>query len=321
MKTARRSDGLLPSNDTIKLIELLEAKQAPTEGEKLLRELAAIKPISWTRARNTITKLSNYGLFQKVGASEFEIGKCEYSSWLEAIAGKVAVELTYILSASNSWSCMRLDVGTGALKIDSLLLPAMNDGLGMWITDFGIAARASISDRLWAVAPRYESRFLKGVGKANKHPRRAKSAEKLASELEMKARLGEAAEEWVLEYERQRLSGHPLQGQIRRVSIDDVAAGYDIVSFASPASLQHDLFIEVKSHGATKLFHWSRNEIAVAREFGESYALYLIDRHLCDAPNYEPHVILGPTPEMFSAKGSGWTVEATSFEHIALPDE
>ena len=286
----------------------------------MLRDLAAIKPISWTRARNTINKLTNYGLLQKVGTSEFEIGECESSSWLEAIAGKVIIELTDILTAANAWSCVRLDVGTGAIKIDSLLLPSMNDGLGMWITAFGIAARASISDRLWAVAPKYKSRFLNGVGEANKYPRRAKSAEKLAAELEAQARLGEAAEEWVLHYERQRLSEHPLQEQIRRVSIDDVSAGYDILSFASLASLQHDLFIEVKSHGATKLFHWSRNEIAVAREFGESYALYLIDRQQCDAPNYEPHVIPGPTPEMFSAAESGWTVEATSFEHIALPD-
>lgn len=321
MKTARRSDGLLPSNDTITLIELLEAKETPTKGEKLLRDLAAIKPISWTRARNTIAKLSSYGLIQMVGTSELEIKQCGSDSWLEVIAEKVAIEFMDILTAASAWSCMRFEVGAGVIKIDSLLLPAMNDGLGMWITDFGVAERVSISDRLWLVAPKYKSGFLSGVGKANKkHRRRAKSAENLASELEAQARLGEAAEEWVVQYERQRLSEHPLLDQVRRVSIDDVSAGYDILSFASPASLRHDLFIEVKSHGTSKRFHWSRNEIAVAREFGESYALYLIDRNQCHAPNYRPHIISGPTPEMFSAAESGWTVEATSFEHVALPE-
>lgn len=321
MKTARPSDGLLPSNDTITLIELLEGKKAPTKGEKLLRDLAAVKPISWTRARNTIAKLSSYGLVQVIGTSELEIRQCGPGSWLEVIAEKVAIELTDILTTANAWSCMRFEVGAGAMRIDSLLLPAMNDGLGMWITDFGVAERASISDRFWLVAPEYKSCFLSGVERANKqHSRRAKSVEKLASELEAQARLGEAAEEWVLQYERQRLSEHPLKNQVRRVSIDDVSAGYDILSFASPASLRHDLFIEVKSYGTTKRFHWSRNEIAVAREFGECYALYLIDRNQCDVPNYKPQIILGPTPEMFSAAESGWTVEATSFEHIALPE-
>ncbi len=320
MKTARRSDGLLTSNETITLIELLEEKKTPTTGEKLLRELAAVRPILWTRARNTIAKLSSYGLVRVVGTSELEIRQRGPGSWLDLIAEKVAIELTDILTTANAWSCMRFEVGAGVIRIDSLLLPAMNDGLGMWITDFGVAERASISDRFWRVVPEYKNCLLTGVEEANKqHSRRAKSAEKLASELEAQARLGEAAEEWALQYERQRLSEHPLLDQVRRVSIDDVSAGYDILSFASPASLRHDLFIEVKSHGTSKRFHWSRNEIAVAREFGESYALYLIDRNQCHAPNYRPHIISGPTPEMFSAAESGWTVEATSFEHVTLP--
>jgi hypothetical protein len=112
--------------------------------------------------------------------------------------------------------------------------------------------------------------------------------------------------------------GHPLRDQIRLVSKEDVAAGYDIASFATISSLQHDRFVEVKSHGETKLFHWSRNEIATAREFGEDYALYLVDRTKMMELAYEPHVIVGPTPEMFDRPGSGWRVEATSFEHVAL---
>ncbi len=114
------------------------------------------------------------------------------------------------------------------------------------------------------------------------------------------------------------MRGHPLLDQIRRISLNDVGAGYDIASFAGSTSLEHDLFIEVKSHGAQKVFHWTRNEIATAREFGESYALYLVDRTRSDVPGYVPHIITGPTPEMFHGPESGWSVEATSFEHTAI---
>src|SRR3546814_14278892 len=95
-------------------------------------------------------------------------------------------------------------------------------------------------------------------------------------------------------------------------------SGYDIVSFASVHSIRHNRFIEVKSHGERKVFHWSRNEIATAVEFGEDYALYLVDRDRCEQAGYSPHMITGPTPEMFALPDSGWRVEATSFEHVEI---
>lgn len=321
MSDARPSDGLLPASATIALIELLTARSSPTATERLIRDLAALTPISWSRARNTIAKLVAYGVIRPAGANAVTIGTKAAPDWRIEIAQHVASELTISLTRSNAWSCLRLGHATGTMTIDAMLLPSLPDGLGMWITDFGVANRHSAATRLWAVAPDHRSVFLSGARDANQAvPRRSKSAERLAAELARQAEDGAAAEEWVVAFERQRLLGHPLKEQVRRVSMDDVAAGYDILSFTSTTSLRHDLFIEVKSHADRKAFHWSRNEIATAREFGDAYALYLIDRTRCAEDGYIPHIIMGPSPEMFASLDSGWRVEATSFEHIAVSD-
>src|SRR3546814_1902936 len=124
----------------------------------------------------------------------------------------------------------------------------------MCLTDFTIAQRAAVQTRFWTVFSDHNDAFLTGARDANKKtPRRAKSAERLAADLARQAEAGAAAAIWVVQYERERLSGHPMQEQIRRVSEDDVSAGTDLVSFASVHSIRHDRFIEVKSHGERKV--------------------------------------------------------------------
>ncbi|QBX99471.1 DUF3883 domain-containing protein [Rhodophyticola sp. CCM32] len=321
MSTVRPSDGLLSASDTIRLIELLAKRSSPVDGEALLFDLAATSPISWSRARNTIAKLSSYGMVRQAGPSSLEVAKPQTKDWSNAIVAQLAQDLAARITRDNAWSCLKRESTSGEFRIDSMTLPSLEDGLGLWITEFGIATRSSFAARYWTVVIEHQHLFLAEATNANrKLPRRSKSAARLAADLERQAHHGEAAEKWVLEFERRRLSKHPLRDQIRRISIDDVAAGYDILSFASEGSLNHDLFIEVKSHGVTKLFHWSRNEIATAREFGQEYALYLVDREQTSKAEYSPHIIMAPYPEMFSSPDSGWKVEATSFEHVALHD-
>lgn len=321
MNAARPSDGLLPAGLTIAMVELLASRPDGTSIEHLLKDLAATYSISWSRARNTVAKLISYGLFETDAKSlvRLALGECkDVPGW---IAKRVVSEYTELLTKADAWSCIGRDPTTGHLTVDAMTLPATQDGLAMWLTDFAIVRRATVQTRFWTVYEIHNEAFLTGARVANKRtPRRAKSAERLAADLARQAEAGAAAEIWVVQYELERLSDHPLRDQIRRVSEDDVSAGYDIVSFASVHSIQHDRFIEVKSHGERKLFHWSRNEIATALEFGEDYALYLVDRHRCEQPGYSPHIITGPTPEMFALSDSGWSVEATSFEHVAILD-
>lgn len=316
MNVARPSDGLLPAGSTIALVELLAKRPHGTAVEHLLRDLAASMPISWSRARNTVAKLISYGLIQTSdGTVALTADPKDWRAWL---AHCVVSDLTARLTQANAWSCVGRDPRTGELSIDAMILPPIHDGLSMWVTDFAIAERTSVQSRFWRVAGEYAGAFLEGARDANKRaPRRAKSAERLMADLAHQAEVGAAAEAWVVEFERERLRDHPLRDQIRQVSSEDVSAGYDIISFASVLSIRHDRFIEVKSHRERKVFHWSRNEIATAKEFGEEYALYLVDRGRWEQTSYAPQVITGPTPEMFAAVGSGWRVEATSFEHTA----
>lgn len=319
MNAVRLSDGLLPASATIAMIEMLALRSAPTEVEHLIRDVSAVMPVSWSRARNTVAKLATYGMIQFVDSTSILVTKPRTRSWRAVIAERIASELANLLTIYKAWFCLRVDITTGKLAIDSRILPSMPDGLGMWIIDFGVAERISIVARYWTIASEHRPAFIFAARSANQtSPRRAKSAERLAAELAQQAADGAAAEEWVVEFERRRLRDHPFVEQVRRVSEDDVTAGYDVLSFASPTSLQHDLFIEVKSYGSVKLFHWSRNEIATAEEFGEEYALYLVDRNRCCEFGYVPHIMKGPSPEMFNLPGSGWHVEATSFEHTAL---
>lgn len=319
MSVARPGSGLLPAISTVALVGLLAERPGGAGVEQVIGDLAAATSISWARARNTVAKLVAYNLIARGDQGTIAIANdlpIDCRTW---IADRVSAELASLLTENEAWSCIRIDAVTGGLVIDSMTLPSMSDGLNMWITDFGIASRPAVQARFWTIAEERHEAFLGSIREENfNRPRRTKSAEQLAAELALQAERGEAAERWVLDFERMRLRGHPLRDQIRRISQEDVSAGYDIVSFASQTSLRHDLFIEVKSHGVAKIFHWSRNEIAIAREFGEAYALYLIDSLRCGEPGYSPHVITGPSPEMFTAPESGWTVEPTSFEHVAV---
>jgi len=58
-----------------------------------------------------------------------------------------------------------------------------------------------------------------------------KSEERLLQELEQQRLEGLAGEMFVLRYERNRLVGHPFVDKIKQISVIDVAAGYDIISF------------------------------------------------------------------------------------------
>ncbi len=73
-----------------------------------------------------------------------------------------------------------------------------------------------------------------------------------------------------------------------------VGAGYDIVSFNGLESMVLDRLIEVKSFSGTPSFHWSRNEIDVARFKKEQYFIYLVDREKMSEESYIPTIIQNP---------------------------
>ena len=120
------------------------------------------------------------------------------------------------------------------------------------------------------------------------------SLEKLQQQLSAQNLRGEAAEEFVLENERIRLKGHPKLDSIKRVSLTNVSAGFDIQSFESLNSTEIDKFIEVKSYIGTPGFYWSINEIDFAKEKGFKYCLIIINSENIIDGDYVIHEIRNP---------------------------
>jgi len=104
------------------------------------------------------------------------------------------------------------------------------------------------------------------------------SARNLAAILKNQENLGTRAEEAVISYEQKILSLFPeLLPKINHVALNDVGAGYDILS-ARPidGGGYEERFIEVKAVSADKDFYWSINEVTVAKALGNKYYLYLL---------------------------------------------
>ena len=97
--------------------------------------------------------------------------------------------------------------------------------------------------------------------------------------------LGLAGEEFVLKYERERLSlvgDGDLADRVEHVSqTQGDGLGFDIRSFDSTGL---DLFIEVKTtrYGALTPFYVSSNELAVSRDRRSSYGLYRVFQFRAD---------------------------------------
>ncbi len=286
---------------------------------QLLRDLAATIPVSLSKARNTLALLKRLEIVREEDGRIWIAGRNnEEEPWDACLARHTAQMLAERIVDDNAVSCIQSRGTPPRLWLDSMVMPGVTDGLTLWVTEFSVATRDKVGERFWEVAPQFVATLLSSVRYANaKRPRRAVSADQLQDQLAAQAEQGLMAEEWVLKFERARLSDHPLVDQVRRVSSEDVGAGYDIVSFSETGKLRHDLFIEVKSFRGTKRFFWTRNELATAEEFGEEYALYLVDFSEMNSPNYQPHVITGPYWALLESPESGWQVSPTTFECVA----
>jgi hypothetical protein len=150
--------------------------------------------------------------------------------------------------------------------------------------------------------------------KAIKIPKRHRkiSEKQLLHNLQIQRKLGEKGEMFVLEYEKKRISNPTLQDMIQRISIIDVSAGFDIVSFESNDSSKLDRFIEVKTYNGSEHFYWSQNEIDKARLMGDSYYLYLVDDDCIEKEDFEPTIIKNPAKVVLNSLE--WMQRPESFE-------
>ena len=143
-----------------------------------------------------------------------------------------------------------------------------------------------------------------------------KTEERLFLELEQQYQEGLAGELFVMQYEQNRLSKHPKKDKVKQISMIDVAAGFDIISFDNVLSAELNRFIEVKTFKGNPHFHWSVNEIRVSKIRAEHYFLYLVDYNRIREPNYEPIIIQNPS--LFFVDNENWNITPDSFlyEHV-----
>ncbi len=123
--------------------------------------------------------------------------------------------------------------------------------------------------------------------------------------------LGDDAEEYVLQYEKNLRNLHKSREKIRIVSKEDSGCGYDIKSYLDDKSLALTKKIEVKSYTSTRdsnaYFHWSYKQIETAEKYKETYFLYIIDRSKIEEDNYEPLIVKNPYRNIY--KSDDWDKE------------
>ena len=143
-----------------------------------------------------------------------------------------------------------------------------------------------------------------------------KSEERLLQELEQQRLEGLAGELFVIKYEHNRLMGHPFIDKIKQISVIDVAAGYDIISYDDISSVRLNRFIEVKTYKGKPHFHWSANEIRTSKIRADHYFLYLVDYDKISEDGYEPIIIQDPSAYFVDNEDWNITPDSYLYEHV-----
>jgi hypothetical protein len=196
------------------------------------------------------------------------------------------------------------DADKGRLSIKRSAFPLAYAAVRNFLTTAGALEKEQNGEI--GVSDYYESDFAKDL----KERRKKFTLEQLLKQQEEQSKRGLEAEEYVLGLERSRVARKAHK--IRRISDFDVAAGYDIVSYASESSDKYDRFVEVKCYLGKPHFYWSENECDTARQKGDKFVLCLVDYARIGEPGYQPEYIQDPYNIIFSA--DNWLVNTASYK-------
>jgi hypothetical protein len=143
--------------------------------------------------------------------------------------------------------------------------------------------------------------------------------EKLKALLAAEEDMGAEGEKFVLKFEANRI-GLPKAEDIKQISVVDASAGFDIISYNFPDSVEYDRFIEVKTYKGEPHFHWSRNEKDKAALLRDHYYLYLVDYSRIGQATYIPEMIQDPIARVFQSSDWNKTVDSYLIEKN-IPEE
>jgi hypothetical protein len=208
-------------------------------------------------------------------------------------------------------SVVEYDLLTDSYKLPSKSFKYRHAGYRNLLISFGVLILRR--DRMYDISELL-SQFLHRPGLVKKL-----SQKRLKEILVAEEKMGEIGEQFVLEYERKRL-GLPLSPKIKQVSLIDVSSGFDIASFNSLNSSEHDRFIEVKTYKGEPHFHWSRNEKTKASILRDHYYIYLVDYDRIDQHEYIPQMIQDPIANVFESSDWSKTIDSYLIERI-YPEE
>jgi len=146
---------------------------------------------------------------------------------------------------------------------------------------------------------------------------KAISEQQLEQLLMENRKLGVQAENAVVEFERQRLlkMGKTIQSElVKRISIINTAAGYDIESFdGTTGEVFPNRFIEVKATtGEDIRFYWTINEREVAKKKKNQYWIYVLTNFREDKPS-ESLPITIQNPEHIIPKHDSFSIEVNKY--------
>lgn len=103
---------------------------------------------------------------------------------------------------------------------------------------------------------------------------------------------GLRGEQFVIDYEIARIG---RADEIEWIANYDAGAGFDVMSFDTETTSEHNRFIEVKAYsGKAPYFYWSRNEMETAHKKRVQYYLYLVNLDAITTPNYRPIILQDP---------------------------
>lgn len=207
---------------------------------------------------------------------------------------------------------LQLGTDRGSVFIASSRVPIDYLSLVVFLRNFGLAEERTPESGMLSVDAELAGILLNAAASSGYRPHgRGLSFAQLKLLRAAQEAQGAEAEEYVVTFERGRLPTHPRVNLIRCIASDDIAAGFDVVSFESEVSLLHDRFIEVKSFSHQEQFFWSQNEYETAKELGDAYYLYLVDMTRISDENYHPMIIRNPAdvlPEAWHLEADGWIV-------------
>ena len=199
------------------------------------------------------------------------------------------------------------------IRLRSSQIPLKYSSLRNLLITLGIVARDSLSKTMLVVHADYQGWFGDKMSEwifANEVSNGLR-LDKLLANMKRNQESGRRAEEFVIEFERRRLVGHPKLNFVQIISEENAKAGYDILSFANIDSIFIDRFIEVKSYAGEPVFYWTQNELEIAKLKADAYFIYLVDSQKIGIEGYSPKFIQDPANVLFPSQD--WDRECQSF--------